>query len=176
MSKSKEPAISPKIKKLLTAKTPEEYVDLTFKSGLTQKEKIMATRLWLENRDYTRADITHARNRHPHWKSEKLKDHLERTKKRFEEYNYSTSKIRSWTKELLTDFVEKNDSLTDKELAKTFKRSIPGIQAIRRRINIAKRIIEAEGKSRPTKAGILKLITSDEKVLRRTLEEIKPSR
>jgi len=175
MNKLKETLIRQKVKKLLASKTPEEYIDQSVKSKLPQREKARATKEWLSQSDYTIADISYARNRHPYWKAVKQKNHQERTRKRFDEYNYSSGRVRSWSKDELKEFLDENEKMTDRELAKHFTRSIPSIQAIRRRINIATRILNFENKKRITKPAILKLILSDEKVLRRKLGEYKNS-
>jgi len=169
MSKIKDALMNQKIKKLISAKTPEEYIDYSVKSNLSQREKTRATKIWLEQNNYTIQDISYARNRHPYWKAIKQKNHQSRTKKRFEDFNYSSGASKPWTDDLLKKFLEVNDKKTDRELAKEFKRSLPSIQAIRRRVNLANRIFELEGTSKVTKSMILKKIASDEKVLRKKL-------
>ncbi len=172
MNRIKDALNKKKVRRLLNARTPEEYIDQSIRSNLPQREKAYATRIWLEKSEYTIQDISHARNRHPYWKSVKQKNHQERTQKRFAQYNYSEGNTRAWTNELLGDFIEHNETKTDREMAEFFQRSIPSIQAIRRRINIAKRILQSTGKLRTTKKMIHKLIQSDEKVLRRKLSEL----
>jgi len=172
MSKIKDVLNKQKVKKILSAKTPAEYIDQSVKSNLPQKDKARLTKIWLEQNEYTIDDIAYARNRHPYWKAIKQKNHQERTRKRFSEYNYSKKKSQPWTEELLKKFVELNDEKTDRELAKSFKRSIPSIQAIRRRINLARRISNLEGKAKVTKATIMKHIISDEKVLRKKVADL----
>ncbi|MDH4262162.1 MAG: hypothetical protein OEV78_03850 [Spirochaetia bacterium] len=173
MSKIKDVMDNQKIKKLLSAKTPEEYIDNSVKSKLPQRDKARATKIWLEQTDFTIEDISYARNRHPYWKAIKQKNHQFRTRKRFSDFNYSTGNTQPWTIELLKQFLEVNDKITDRELAQQFKRSLPSIQAIRRRINLANRIFELEGAAKVNKSMILKKIVSDEKVLRKKLNEIK---
>ena len=175
MNRIKEVLIKQKVKKLLNSRTPEEYIDQSVKSNLPQREKAKATKQWLEESGFTMDDISYARNRHPYWKSVKQRNHQERTRKRFDEYNYSKGGSKPWTEDLLKDFLDHNTEKTDRELAQAFNRSIPSVQAIRRRINIANRIFSLEGKSRITKNMLLKLIMSDEKVLRRKLDELKAS-
>lgn len=173
MSKIKDALVNQKVKKLLNAKTPEEYIDQSVKSNLPQREKARATKLWLDQTDFTIEDISYARNRHPYWKAVKQKNHQFRTKKRFSDFNYSTGNSQPWTTELLKEFLEVNDKITDRELAKHFKRSLPSIQAIRRRINLAHRMFEIEGASKVTKSMVLKKIISDEKVLRKKLNDLR---
>ena len=176
MSKIMEAIIRQKVKKLLSSKTPEEYIDQSVKSKLPQREKARATKIWLESSKYTIEDISYARNRHPYWKAVKQKNHQERTRKRFQDYDFSKGKVRAWTKDELKVFVDQNETMTDRDLAKHFKRSIPSIQAIRRRINLANRMYNLQSDKKVTKSMLLKLITSDEKVLRRELDLIKNSR
>jgi hypothetical protein len=176
MSKIKDAVVNPKVKKLLSAKTPEEYIDNSVKSSLSQREKARTTKMWLEKTDFTIEDISYARNRHPYWKAIKQKNHQYRTRKRFSDFNYSTGNSQPWTNELLKQFLDVNDKITDRELAKQFKRSLPSIQAIRRRVNLANRIFEIEGIPKASKSLLLKKIISDEKVLRKKLNEIKDSK
>lgn len=173
MSKIKDVLQNQKLKKLLSAKTPEEYIDYSVKSNLSQREKARATKLWLDQNEYTIKDISYARNRHPYWKAIKQKNHQFRTKKRFSDFNYSTGNSQPWTDELLKQFLDVNDKKTDRELAKEFKRSLPSIQAIRRRVNLANRLFQIEGVPKITKSMMLKRITSDEKVLRKKLNSLK---
>ena len=51
-------------KLILESKTPEEYVDRSFRSGLSPAEKARLARLWMEATGYDKEDILHARNRH----------------------------------------------------------------------------------------------------------------
>ena len=176
MSKIKDALVNQKVKKLLNAKTPEEYIDSSVKSNLSQREKARATKMWLEQTSFTIQDISYARNRHPYWKAIKQKNHQFRTKKRFSDFNYSAGNSQPWTNELLKQFLDVNDKITDRELAKEFKRSLPSIQAIRRRVNLANRIFELEGSTKVTKSMLLKKIISDEKVLRKKLNEIKDTK
>lgn len=173
MGKLTDVIIKQKVKKLLSAKTPEEYIDQSVKSNLPQREKARATKIWLEETDFTIDDIAYARNRHPYWKAVKQKNHQERTRKRFADFNYSAGPTTPWTQDLLKIFLDENEKKTDRELAQEFKRSIPSIQAIRRRINLANRILNLEGTKKITKSMILKKIMSDEKVLRKKLSDLK---
>jgi len=173
MSKIKEALLNQKIKKLLSSKTPKEYIDNSVKSSLSQSEKTRATRIWLSQTKYSIKDISYARNRHPYWKEVKQRNHQFRTKKRFSDFNYSSGNSKSWTPDLLKEFLELNDKNTDRELAQKFKRSLPSIQAIRRRINLAHKIFEKEGAGKVSKSMVMKKIVSDEKVLRKKLAEMK---
>lgn len=172
MNMIKDAMTKKKVRKLLNTKTPEEYIDLSFRIDLPQSEKAFATRMWLEQSQYTMQDISRARNRHPYWKSIKQKNHQERTQKRFAQHDYSEGVPRAWTNEMLAEFSDLTEVKTDREMAEYFQRSIPSIQAIRRRINLAKKILGEMGKKRITKKMIHTLIQSDEKVLRRKLSEL----
>jgi hypothetical protein len=173
MGKLTDVLIKQKVKKLLGSKTPEEYIDQSVKSNLPQREKARATKIWLEGTNYTIDDIAYARNRHPYWKAIKQKNHQERTRKRFSDFNYGSGISIPWTQELLKQFLDENEKKTDRELAKDFQRSIPSIQAIRRRVNLAHRILNLEGTKKVTKSMVLKKIMSDEKVLRKKLSDLK---
>ena len=59
------------IKKLLSKKTPEAYIDFTVKNKFSKGEKQRATRIWLDKTGYSIDDINRARNRHPYWKDRK---------------------------------------------------------------------------------------------------------
>ena len=108
MSKIKDVFQNQKVKKLLSAKTPEEYIDNSVKSNLSQREKARATKIWLDKNEFTIKDISYARNRHPYWKAIKQKNHQSRTQKRFSDFNYSTGNSQPWTDELLKQFLDVN--------------------------------------------------------------------
>ncbi len=131
-------------KKLLSARNPKEYIDLSFKSSLKPGRKAFITRMWLEKTKYTVEDIEYHRNRHPYWKERKLEGNTERTQKRFEEYNYSNGKKIEWDDEMLAKFITMNKKdkkkkyiYKDRELAKHFRCSIATIQHMRRKYNMA---------------------------------------
>lgn len=173
MQKIKRISETAKGQKLLQAKTPEEYIDLSVKSKLSQSEKAELTRVWLsQNTKYDITHIQHARNRHPFWKAKKMAGSRERNQKRFAEYDYSGGKTKSWDEKTLSAFIEKTDEHTDRELAQQFERSIPAIQGIRRKINLARKILDAEGRKKVRKDMLLKKVMNDEKTLRKRLNEL----
>jgi len=69
-------------KLILESKTPEEYVDRSFRSGLPPAEKARLARQWMEATGYGKEDILFARNRHPHWKKKKQEGSEGRTRRR----------------------------------------------------------------------------------------------
>jgi hypothetical protein len=160
------------VKKLLAAKSPDKYIDLSVKSDLPSNIKGVVTREWVKQNGYTIENIKYARNRHPYWKDKKQTNHTERTRKRFEQFNFSGGDNRKWTKDELSEFIKINDKFTDRELAEHFTRSIPSIQGIRRRINLGVRILEAQGEKSIKKTSLGKFVKIDEKVLRRELSKI----
>lgn len=166
-------AVQNEVKKLLSAKTPEKYIDISVKSKLPSSIKGLVTRHWISKSKYSIDDIKFSRNRHPYWKDKKQTNHTERTRKRFEQYNFSNGVSRKWTKEELTEFIKINEKYTDRELAEHFTRSIPSIQGIRRRINLGSRILTAKGEKGIKKSALNKFVRVDEKVLRRELAQIK---
>ncbi len=169
--KSRQGESARKIQWLMKAKDPSIYVDRSVKSGLTPGEKMRATRQWLSLNGFSIKDIEYARNRHPYWKSVKRKNHNERTKRRFDEFNFSNGNSRRWTSRELGDFLKMTDSTSDRELARHFERSIPSIQGIRRRLNLGRRILLARGTRKIRKESLVKFLITDEEKLRRMLKE-----
>lgn len=161
-------------KKLLSAKTPEQYIDLSHRSGIQRARKSAITREWLEKTGHTISDIQYARNRHPHWKKLKATGSYERTSKRIEMHNYSTGNVKIyWNKDLVSTFYDLNKKgLRDYELAKEFKTTLPAVNHIRRKLNFAGQILEKEKGSKPTKTAIVKLALSSEPVLKQRLKEL----
>ncbi len=161
------------IKKILQSKDPQSYIDQSVKSALPGHIKGKITKIWLKQNPFTSKDIEYARNRHPYWKQKKQMNHQQRTKQRFEDFNFSSGKEKkSWSAEELIDFVELNSVKTDRELAQHFSRSIPSIQGIRRRINLANKILQKSKIKRINKKMLHKYIVKDEKVLRKILQEM----
>lgn len=168
-----DPIEQREIHKLLKADSPEKYIDLATKSSLKSSLKGIVTRHWLKQRNFSVRDLTYARNRHPHWKSKKQINHAERTRQRFQSFNYSQGQAKNWTAEELRRFLELNEQASDRELAEKFQRSIPSVQGIRRRINLAKKILTLKGIKRIQKKSLRKYIIMDEKILRRIFKETK---
>lgn len=154
--------------KLLSAKDPAHYIDLSYKSKLKRSLKAAITREWLEKSGFTIEDIIFARNRHPYWKRLKGEGGYNRTIRRINEHNYTgdSNKIR-WDKERLSQFYDLNKKgFRDFELAKEFETTLPGINHIRRKIKLSEKILELEG-NKPVKGKIIKLLLVSEQSLRR---------
>ncbi|EMN10918.1 LB099 family protein [Leptospira interrogans] len=159
-------------RKLLSASTPEQYIELSIKSKLTGPKKSSITSEWLTSTGYTIDDIKYARNRHPFWRKKRNQGSYERNSKRLEQHNYyrSDQKI-VWDKTKLAKFFDLNSKgLTDHELAKNFRTSIPAVNHIRRKFRFASELLRLD-KQKPAKDGILKLCTHSESVLKRLIRE-----
>jgi len=155
-------------KLILESKTPEEYVDRSFRSGLPPAEKARLARQWMEATGYGKEDILFARNRHPHWKKKKQEGSEGRTRRRLDRHDYSRSAPIQWTKELLREFLDLNEKdksgrylHRDWELANHFGTAIPSIQYLRRKYL---RLRELLG-TRARKDKILEYMASSEIVL-----------
>src|SRR4030043_1985070 len=140
-----------KEKNLLKSKTPEKFIDNSIRFNITAGRKAYICRLWLnENKNYTINDIGYARNRHPYWKKRKRGDEAKKLL-RLKEYNYIKKRKQHWSEIDLLKFIEMdvkgisgNYKNKDYELAKIFKSSIPGIQHVRRKINLAIKILNKQ--------------------------------
>ncbi|MDX1960405.1 MAG: hypothetical protein SFU98_17685 [Leptospiraceae bacterium] len=154
-------------KKVLSAKNPSEYIAITVATKLPRGERGVITKLWLEKTGYTIEDVMYARNRHPFWKSKKKEGAKIRQEKRLEEHNYQPKNYERivWDKEKLKKFLDMNESLTDFELAKKFKTSIPSINHIRRKLKYSKILLEQDGK-KVSKVSVLPLLMRAEKSLK----------
>lgn len=138
-------------KYLLKSKTPYKFIDNSIKFRIFSGRKAYICKLWLnQKKNFSIKDIEYARNRHPYWKKIKKGDE---TKKflRLKENNYIKKRKLHWKENDLLKFIvmdEKDDSGNyknkDYELAKIFKSSIPGIQHVRRKINIAMKILDKQ--------------------------------
>jgi hypothetical protein len=175
--KSKDISIDNKeIVKFLKSKKPGEYIDFCTKSKLKSGEKARLSKIWIKVTGYEIKDLEYARNRHPYWKKLKAKGSVERNKIRLEKYDFYDKKKnvrnRKWTDDEIKEFLAMNDSTRDWELAKHFKRSIPAIQYIRRKIQLALRIAEIK-RVKPDKKYIQKMLAVDEKELRNQLTKKK---
>lgn len=160
-------------KKLLSAKTPEKYIELSHQSAIEGRSKSIITREWMDKTGYTIEDINSARNRHPYWKKLKARGSYERTVKRLKEHDYrdSTTKLR-WNREMISHFYDLNKKgMADFELAKEFSTTLPSVNHIRRKLMYSRRILEAEG-GKTTKAKILDLSLHAEKALIQRLKEV----
>jgi hypothetical protein len=165
----------PRISELLSKKTPVEYIDYCVTSGLKSYEKAKITPIWLKITGFKIEDIQYARNRHPYWKEKKMKNSKERNKTRIETYNYSDGLVHKWPTDELREFLAMTNDYTDKEMAEHFRRTIPSIQYIRRRISLAYRIFKQRGIQKIHKESLLKKILKDEKDLRKEAKELEKS-
>lgn len=131
-------------KEILSSKTPEQYIERSLHAKISSSKSKLA-KLWMEKTGYTVEDIQYARNRHPHWKELKMRGNSDRYYKRLEEHDYSKSKTSGsrWNDKELSEFIKMNGKdkegkyiTKDWELGKIFKRSIPSVQYLRRRLNL----------------------------------------
>jgi hypothetical protein len=164
---------SKKEKILLTARNPKEYIDRSLKSNISPGRKAFITRRWLEKKRYTIEDIKYARNRHPFWKGKKMEGTAERNAARTIEHNYGTGKNILWDDDLILEFIEANKKdkngnylKRDWELAKEFKCTIPAIQHMRRKFNMAVKIITVSS-GNITKKRLLDHLKYGESTLRK---------
>ncbi|MCE9500986.1 MAG: hypothetical protein K8R21_10890 [Leptospira sp.] len=155
---------------LLSAKTPDQYIDRSIKSKLKPGQKGSITLEWLRKTGYSNEDIQHARNRNPYWKKLKGKGSYERNSERLEKYNFnkSDSQKRVWTEKDLDKLYDMNKTMADWELAKHFKTSIPSINHLRRKFRLSEEIMKANGE-KPNKKKILRYSLKAEKLLREEL-------
>ncbi len=171
--------LTAKEKEILKARTPRDYIDRSLKSKLPPGRKAMLARLWMKKTGHTVEDIQYARNRHPYWKAKKMKGTAERNQRRFEEHHYGTGSNIAWHDDLVLEFIGSNKKerdgryeYRDWELAKHFKCSIASIQHMRRKYNMAVKIIEGAG-GRPTEKRLLELLRLGEEPLRAMKRKIK---
>jgi len=157
-------------KKLLSAKTPAQYIQRSLDSKLSRGEKGSVTREWLAETGFTHEDILHARNRNEYWKEQKGKGSYKRTLSRIKKLNFAKKGTprKVWTEADLGKFYDLNDELADWQLAQKFKTSLPAVNHIRRKFRLSKAILDKQRRT-ANKAGVIKLAKSDEKVLRNTL-------
>ena len=134
---------------LLKAKTPKAYIEKSLQSNIPSGRKAFLTKLWLDQKGFSAEDIKYHRNRHPYWKAKKMEGTAERNAQRVEEHDYSKGKNLEWKDNLIKKFLELNKKTKsgkyeykDWELAKKFKCTIPVIQHMRRKCNMAEKIIK----------------------------------
>lgn len=171
-----------KEKLLLAAKSPREYIDKSLRSDISPGRKAFITRHWLEKKKYTIEDIKYARNRHPYWKEKKMEGTAERNVARAREHNYGNGNNIIWDDGLIMDFISANKKDNtgnyinkDWELAKEFECTIPAIQHMRRKFNMAEKIIMvASGKI--TVKRLLDYLKYGEGALRKMMKKNKKSR
>lgn len=159
-------------KNLLKAKNPKEYIDKSLKNRISPGRKAFVTRHWLEKTRYTIDDIKYARNRHPYWKAKKMEGTAERNAVRTQEHDYSSGDNIVWDEKLVQKFVDKNKKdklgryvIKDWELARDFKCTIPAIQHMRRKYNMAMKILSSS-KTNPTSKKLMEYLMLGESTLR----------
>jgi hypothetical protein len=148
---------------MLSSKTPEQYIDNSLRVKISSGRKAYLCKVWLQKTGYTVEDIQYARNRHPHWKELKHKGHNERTQARLEKYKFNVVS-KKWTYKEIQKFLQMNDTKHDYEIAEYFKRSIPSVQYLRRKIKLLLEVYAQKFKASKDKARML--IEADEKSLR----------
>jgi len=160
-------------KMLLKARTPKDYIDKSLKCKISPGRKAFVTRHWLDKKSYTIEDIKYARNRHPYWKGKKMEGTAERNAMRTQEHNYSSGNNLFWDEELIKTFITANKKdkkgnyiNKDWELARDFECTIPAIQHMRRKYNMAVKIITSSKGTVTTKRLIDHLMLG-ESVLRK---------
>ncbi|HOW81352.1 MAG TPA: hypothetical protein PK573_02225 [Spirochaetota bacterium] len=149
-----KPNFTEQEKNLLKAKNPRDYIDKSLKNKISPGRKAFVTRHWLDKTRYTIDDIKYARNRHPYWKAKKMEGTAERNAIRTKEHDYSKGDNIIWDEKLVHKFIERNKKdkqgkyiIKDWELAKEFRCTIPAIQHMRRKYNMAVRLIASSSGS-----------------------------
>lgn len=168
-------ALRAQMQKLVSAKTPAEYIERSLKVKLTVPQKGYVTRLWLEKTGYTVKDIEYARNRNPYWKKLKSEGSLERNEKRFKMHDYREKKRKKivaveWNDDNLRSFIELTGKMADWQLAERFSTTIPAINHLRRKYNVAVRLLAAVGKPAGART-LVPVMRSSEGVLKRQLDQ-----
>ena len=164
-------------KNLMASKTPQQYIENSWKSGLTAGQKSAITVEWLKKTGYTTEDIQFARNRNPNWKKLKNRGNVERNAKRIEKYNFSKTGTgkKVWKLTDLEEFYKQNSSMADWELAKKFKTSLPSINHIRRKFKIVEGILNSK-KEKPSLKKVASMAMANEKSLRSMLQGKNPKK
>jgi hypothetical protein len=163
--------ISSEKSKLLSAKTPEQYISLSINSKLPQRKKAIITSEWLAKTNYTYDDIVYARNRHPFWKKKKSAGSAERNVKRMEEFNYKKAgeaSRKKWSIQEIGELFDLDKKFLDRDLAKKFQTSLPAINHIRRKFKMTCNILTIK-KEKLNKKKIISYSMKGEKILRQEL-------
>lgn len=160
-------------KKLLKARTPRDYIDKSLKFDISPGRKAFVTRHWLNTSKFTIDDIKYARNRHPYWKAKKMEGTAERNALRTQQHNYNIGGNIIWDEELIKDFITSNKKdkkgnyiNKDWELARDFECTIPAIQHMRRKFNMAIKLL-ASSREKITTKKLVNLLLMGEGQLRR---------
>ncbi len=166
--------ISSERTKLLSAKTPEQYITLSINSKLPPGKKATITSEWLAKTNFTYEDISYARNRDPFWRKKKSLGSKQRNMKRINEFNYKKAGAtpkKTWSTEEMEELFELDKKMVDRELAKKFKTSLPAINHIRRKFKMVREIFEIK-KQKINKTKAVAYSMKSEKLLREELLSI----
>lgn len=158
-------------KKLLSAKTPEQYISKSLESKINRGMRGKITKQWIEKTGFTNEDLLSAKNKHPYWKEKKGKGSLERQIERQKKYDFrkDADKRVTWDTKKIEIFLDLNNESTDYELAKKFKTTLPAINHIRRKIKYANKLIELNN-IKITKNILIEYILRAEKILKREID------
>lgn len=173
-----EPDFTKEEKKLFKAKDPEDYIKKSLKCDISPGRKAFVTRHWLKSTGYKFSELEYYRNRHPYWKAKKMEGTAERNVIRSNKHNYGDGSKKFWDQELIKKFIEMNKKdKTDKyihkdwELAKQFECTIATIQHMRRKFNMAIKIIALKSE-KVTNKKILDYLQMGEGSLRNIVKEL----
>ena len=166
--------ISSERTKLLSAKTPEQYIAISINSKLPPGKKATITSEWLAKTNFTYEDISYARNRDPYWRKKKSLGSKQRNLKRINDFNFkkpgSTPK-KTWSIAEIDAIFELDKKLVDRDLAKKFKTSLPAINHIRRKFKMVREIFEIKNQ-KGNKTKIVAYSMKSEKLLREELASL----
>lgn len=127
---------------LLSAKTPNEYIQYSLVVKISSGRKSKITREWFKKTNFNVEDIIYARNRNSYWKYRKGIGNIERNRIRQIKHNYRIDGDIGhimWPDKNVK-FLLNNNNKKDWELAKILKTTIPAIQAYRRKINMLEKL------------------------------------
>ena len=128
---------------LLSAKTPNEYIQYSLVVKISSGRKSKITKEWFEKTKFTVEDIMYARNRNQYWKYRKGIGGIERNKLRQIKHNYRIDGDIGhimWPNKNIRLLIDNNDHCKDWKLAKMLKTTIPAIQGYRRKINMLEKL------------------------------------
>lgn len=151
-----------RIKKIFDCTDAAGYVDKVLSLSIPRSEKRKIGKQFRKLTGATSQEITRLRNRHPYYKKLKNKNHTARQRQR---NTFNAGIRKKWTRAELKEFLKLTETHTDIFLASKFARSIPAINAIRRRIILAHKIIDIAG------GDVLELIQRDDRTLRNILKK-----
>ena len=152
--------------KLLSAKTPEQYITFSINSKLPPGKKATITSEWLAKTKYTYEDIAYARNRNPYWRKKKSLGSRQRNLKR-----PGSLPKKTWTVKEIEEIFDLDKKMVDRDLAKKFKTSLPAINHIRRKFKMVREIFEIK-KDKGNKKKIVAYSMRSEKILREELNTL----